>query len=73
MNVNLNVIVNVIGIFPNADSLLRLIGSVLMEQNEILMTRKAVFSPDKLDQLCTPEVRDKLLKIALEQRKLLAA
>lgn len=63
----------VIGIFPNADSLLRLIGSVLMEQNDILMTRKAVFSPDKFDQLCPPEVQDELLKIALEQRKLLAA
>ena len=63
----------VIGIFPNADSLLRLMGSVLIEQNEIQQARKAVFTPEKLDMLCTQEVRVKLLEVAREQRKLLAA
>lgn len=63
----------VIGIFPNVESLLRLMGSVLIEQNEALQTRKAVFTPEKLDRLCTQDVRDKLLEVAREQRKLLAA
>ena len=62
-----------IGIFPNAESLLRLMGSVLIEQNENLQARKAVFTPEKLDVLCPQDVRDKLLEIAREQRKLLAA
>ena len=63
----------VIGVFPNAESLLRLMGSVLIEQNEILTSRKAVFTPERLELLCTPDVREKLLEMAHEQRKLLAA
>ena len=41
----------VIGIFPNSESLLRLMGSVLMEYNETLQNTKAVFSPATLEHL----------------------
>lgn len=63
----------VIGIFPNAASLLRLMGSVLIEQNELMQARKAVFSAEKYDTLCTSELREALSKVAQEQRRLLAA
>ena len=41
----------VIGIFPNEDSLLRLMGSVLIEQHEALQARKAVFSGTTIESL----------------------
>lgn len=35
---------NVVGVFPNEESLLRLIGSVLLERNEIITNQKSIFS-----------------------------
>ena len=63
----------VIGIFPNEDSLLRLMGSVLIEQNELLQVKKAIFSPKTYAELVQSEVPGTLVKIAGEQRLLQAA
>ena len=63
----------VIGIFPNEDSLLRLMGSVLIEQNELLQAKKAVFSPKTYAELVQSEVPEALVKIAGEQHLLQAA
>ena len=62
----------VIGIFPNTASLLRLMGSVLMEENKALLeTRKARFS--ERERAALPACREELQRIAREQRKLFAA
>lgn len=63
----------VIGIFPNEDSLLRLMGSVLIEQNDLLQAKKAIFSPKTYAELVHSEVPGTLVKIAGEQRLLQAA
>ena len=63
----------VIGIFPNEDSLLRLMGSVLIEQNDLLQVKKAIFSPKTYTELVQSEVPGTLVKIAGEQRLLQAA
>ncbi len=63
----------VIGIFPNEDSLLRLMGSVLIEQNEMLQVKKAIFSKDSLATLVKSDVPAKLISIAKEQQQLRAA
>ena len=41
----------VIGIFPNESSILRLMGSVLIEQHEALSLGRAVFSKETLENL----------------------
>lgn len=62
---------NVIGIFPNADSIKRLIGSVLMEENESWKLRGRIYYQPACDEL---EARaSKLIKIAEIQQKLLQA
>ena len=62
----------VIGVFPNEASLLRLMGSVLLEQNEQMSSHSKVHfrteDSGKLDSL-GPQLR----ALALEQHKLLAA
>lgn len=63
----------VIGVFPNADSLLRLMGTVLIEYNEGLATQRAIISKNSLDSLLKSEVPDKLITIAQEQQQLRAA
>ena len=63
----------VIGIFPNEDSLIRLMGSVLMEQNSISQARKAIFSKESYQKLLRSDVRIHLHLIAEEQAALLAA
>ena len=63
----------VIGIVPNEDSLLRLMGSVLIEQNDLLQVKKAIFSPKTYAELVQSEVPGTLVKIAGEQRLLQAA
>jgi len=63
----------VIGIFPNEDSLLRLMGSVLIEQNDLLQVKKAIFRPKTYAELVQSEVPGNLVKIAREQRLLQAA
>ena len=63
----------VIGIFPNEASLIRLMGSVLMEQNCISQARKAIFSKESYQKLLKSDVRNHLHLIAEEQAALLAA
>ena len=63
----------VIGIFPSEDSLLRLMGSVLIEQNDLLQVKKAIFRPKTYAELVQSEVPGNLVKIAGEQRLLQAA
>lgn len=63
----------VIGVFPNEGSVLRLIGSVLIELHDAMLTGRAVFSPDSLSALMQSEVPSKLIIIAGEQQRLRAA
>ena len=63
----------VIGIFPNTESMMRLMGAVLMERNEKIAAMKRVFSAETYKSLFDKELVGKLVKIAGEQRSLLAA
>ena len=63
----------VIGVFPNEDSVLRLMGSVLMERHDAMLAGRAVFSKDSLSALLKSDIPAKLIVIAEEQRKLWAA
>ena len=63
----------VIGIFPNEASLLRLMGSVLIELNDAAQTRKAVFTTEKYRSLLASGTPAKLIVIAAEQQQLRAA
>ena len=63
----------VIGIFPNEDSVLRLMGSVLIEHHDAMLGGRAVFSKDSLSALLKSDIPAKLIVIAEEQRKLRAA
>ena len=63
----------VIGVFPNEDSLMRLMGAVLMERNDHLASLRCVFKATTLQELMTSDIPSKLIKIAKEQRQLLAA
>lgn len=63
----------VIGIFPNEESLVRLIGSVLIEKNSILQNNKSIFSSSSYQSLLSSDVRNQLQLIAEEQSALLAA
>lgn len=63
----------VIGIIPNEAPLIRLIESVLIEQNGIIQARKAIFSKDSYQKLLRSDVRSHLHLIAEEQAALLAA
>lgn len=63
----------VIGVFPNNDSLMRLIGSVLIERNEELIVRKRIFTNKTYQELLLTDVPAKLIQIATEQRNRMAA
>lgn len=63
----------VIGVFPNEDSLIRLIGAVLMERNEDIASKRCIFKAGTLHELMASDLPVKLIKIAREQRQLLAA
>ena len=63
----------VIGIFPNEASLLRLMGAVLEERSAVMQNGKAVYSRTTYDTLLKSETPAKLLLIAQEQQRLLAA
>ena len=63
----------VIGVFPNEDSVLRLMGSVLMERHDAMLAGRAVFSKDSLSALLKSDIPAKLIVIAEEQRHLRAA
>ena len=63
----------VIGVFPNEDSVLRLMGSVLIERHDAIQAGRAVFSKESLVSLMNSDVPAKLIVIAEEQRNLRAA
>ena len=63
---------NVIGVFPNESSIIRLMGAVLMELNEKYDSRvKPLFYHPVLEELQSKH--DKLARIAQEQQQALAA
>ena len=45
---------NIIGIFPNEESILRLIGSLLLELNDVKVVGKSIFSRKTLKKMITP-------------------
>lgn len=63
----------VIGVFPNEESLIRLMGAVLMERNDHIATMRRVFKAETLRELMASDIPAKLVKIAKDQRQLLAA
>ncbi len=63
----------VIGVFPNEDSVLRLMGSVLIEHHDAMLAGRAVFSKESLVSLMNSDVPAMLIVIAEEQRNLWAA
>ena len=63
----------VIGVFPNEDSLMRLMGAVLMERNDQIASLRCIFKATTLQELMSSDLPLKLVKIAKEQRQLLAA
>ncbi len=63
----------VIGVFPNDESLLRLIGSVLIEMHDAMLAGKAIFSRDSFADLLKSDVQAKLIVIAGEQQQFRAA
>ena len=63
----------VIGVFANAESLLRLMGSVLLEHHEALQASRAVFSREGYRAIVQPDIPSRLAQIAAEQKNLLAA
>lgn len=64
---------NVIGVFPNVSSVLRLMGAVLIERNDVEQARPAFFGTKIYNSLIHSETPALLIKAADEQRKLLAA
>ena len=62
-----------IGIFPNQESLLRIMGSVLIERNEVVQNAKAIFSAATYAEFLESSAPQKLVLIAAEQQKLLVA
>ena len=63
----------VIGAFPNAESLLRLMESVLIELHGSMASGKAVFSKETLATIMTSDIPENLISIAKEQHQLRAA
>ena len=63
---------DVIKVFPNAPSLLRLMGAVLIEYNQALSVKKMLFYKKTPESLST-ELRNVLEKIAFAQKSLLFA
>lgn len=62
----------VIGVFPNEESIIRLMGSLLMEIHETYINQRSNGYPKNMAaelDACTPQLQ----KIAVEQQKLLAA
>lgn len=63
---------DVIRIFPNVESLNRLMGAVLMERHNIMGSNRPLFTKTRYDATIN-EFKPKLIKIAEEQVKLLKA
>ena len=55
---------NVIGVFPNSDSLLRLMGAVLMEHNDAIQLQRQIFGHKMYEDLLSPEIHNQLLSVA---------
>ncbi|MCI5767912.1 MAG: transposase, partial [Ligilactobacillus ruminis] len=64
---------SVIGIFPNENSLMRLMGSVLLERNDAVIAKKAIFSPATYAKMIKSKTVAELKELAEEQQKLRAA
>ena len=62
-----------IGVFPNTDSLLRMMGSLLIELNDSLQLKKIIFKRVTYEELINSEIPDKLRAIAEEQKQIRAA
>ena len=58
----------VIGVFPNEKSLLRLIGSVLLESNELMQNKQSFFGQRTLEKLLASNVPRQMVEIADAQR-----
>lgn len=63
----------VIGIFPNNESLMRLMGAVLVERNEVLSTGRRIFKTQTYQNLMNTDVSVDLVKVAQEQLRLRVA
>ena len=63
----------VIGIFPNEESLVRLMGSLLLEINDSLSLKRSIFTNKTYQELMASNVPAVLVNIAVEQRNLLVA
>ena len=59
---------NVIGVFSNEPFLLRLMGSILIERNNIFQSRRKMFSQDINASLLKTDAVSKLRFIAGEQK-----
>ena len=65
---------SIIGIFPNEESLIRLMGSVLLERNDAVIAKKAIFSPANYTLMSnSKKTVAELKKLAEEQQKLRVA
>ena len=63
----------VIGVFPNETSLVRLMGSVLIELNENRQTGRKIYSEKSYKALLNDRLKNKLKLIAAEQQRSFAA
>ena len=63
----------VIGIFPNEASVIRVMGSILMELNDSSQSGKRIFSSDTYAKLLKSETPTRLKNIAEEQQRMMAA
>lgn len=63
----------VIGIFPNKESLLRLMGSVLIERNTVIQGGRAIFKSSAYESLIHSGTPERLIVIAQEQQRMLVA
>ena len=73
LNKELKLRSQVIVIFPNEASLIRLMGSVLIERNSLSQSGKVIFKKESYEALLTSDIQEKLLVIAKEQATMLAA
>ena len=60
----------VIGIFPNEESVLRLIGSLLLEINDVKAVGRSIFSKQTLEKMITPKIQKELRIAAEEEQRL---
>lgn len=63
----------VIGVFPNEESLTRLMGAVLLERNDEIVRGNRMFKAETYKKYMDTDTCERLLKIAREQQRLLAA